>query len=150
MIFKVDADGLLTILAEEKITGQTQEIIVKPSYGLSENEVKKMLLDSLANSKSDIALRLTAEAIREARQNIDFLQKDLQKYANLLEKNEKAKIIEALKTLEALVQNALPENTDREKIITAQKHLEAASENFVLNKMNKSLEIYISKKIDEI
>jgi molecular chaperone HscA len=141
---------LLTILAEEKITGQTQEIIVKPSYGLSENEVKKMLLDSLANSKSDITLRLTAETIREAKQNIDFLQKDLKKYADLLEKNEKEKIIEALKTLEALVQNALPENADREKIIAAQKQLEAASENFVLSKMNKSLEIYISKKIDEI
>lgn len=150
VIFKVDADGLLTILAEEKITGQTQEIIVKPSYGLSENEVKKMLLDSLANSKSDITLRLTAETIREAKQNIDFLQKDLKKYADLLEKNEKEKIIEALKTLEALVQNAPPENADREKIIAAQKQLEAASENFVLSKMNKSLEIYISKKIDEI
>jgi len=150
VIFKVDADGLLTVSAEEKTTKQKQEIIVKPSYGLNENEVKKMLLDSLANSKNDIALRLTAETIREAKQNIDFLKKDIAKYPELLEESEKAEIIKALQMLEAVVQNVLPQNADREKIIEAQKNLEKISENFVLNKMNKSLEFYVSKKIDEI
>jgi molecular chaperone HscA len=40
--FKIDADGLLTVTAEEKFTKEKQEIIVKPSYGIDENEVKKM------------------------------------------------------------------------------------------------------------
>lgn len=144
--FKVDADGLLTVSAEEKITGQKQEIIVKPSYGIDEGQIKNMLLDSMRNAKQDMAQRLEAEAIREAKQNLIFLKRDLEEYGNLVDKKEKTAIEKDIKNLE----NALESRLTREKIIAVQKQLEKTSENFVLQKMNKSLEYYVSKKIDEI
>ncbi len=146
VIFKIDADGLLTIQAQEKTTGQKQEISVKPTYGLDENGIKKMLIDSLQNSKEDIVARLKSEAIFEAKQNLDFLKRDLKDYKNLVEAKDLPKIEEAMKRLESMLAN----DCSKEEIVAQQKILEEASENFVLNKMNESLKNYISKKIDEI
>ena len=144
--FKVDADGLLTVSAEEKITGKKQEIIVKPTYGIDEAQIKNMLLDSMKNAKQDMAQRLEAESIREAKQNLAFLKRDLKEYGNLVDEKEKVAIEEDIKNLE----KALELSASRENIIAAQKKLEESSENFVLQKMNKSLEYYVSKRIDDI
>jgi len=73
--FKIDADGLLTVSAEEKFSKEKQEIIVKPSYGIDENEVRKMLFDSLQNSKADITQRLLVQTIVEANHDIDIFFK---------------------------------------------------------------------------
>ena len=77
VVFKVDADGLLIVNATEEMTGETQTIEVKPSFGLDESQVKNMLLDSLRNSKQDISERLLVEAKVEAERNILALQAEL-------------------------------------------------------------------------
>ena len=144
--FKVDADGLLTVTAEEKITKQKQEIIVKPSYSLDENEIKKMLLDSLKNSKSDVENRLLIQTIVEANKDMMIVKKDLENSSTIDEK-EKKLISEKLENLEKLISR----KTSRDGIILAQQELGKAAENLVLRKVNAVLNAKIAgKKIDEI
>jgi molecular chaperone HscA len=144
--FKVDADGLLTVTAEEKITKQKQEIIVKPSYSLDENEIKKMLLDSLKNSKSDVENRLLIQTIVEANKDMMIVKKDLENSSTIDEK-EKKLISEKLENLEKLISR----KTSRDGIILAQQELGKAAENLVLRKVNAILNAKIAgKKIDEI
>ncbi len=144
--FKIDADGLLTVMAEEKFTKEKQEIIVKPSYGIDESEVKKMLLDSLQNSKADIAQRLLLQTVVEANHDIDILQKDLENFADKISADEKKLISEKIKILK----NLISEKSSRDLILEAQQELGKAAENLVLQKVNQALGEKISgKKISD-
>ncbi len=140
--FKVDADGLLTVSAEEKITGKKVEIEVRPSFSLDENEIKKMLLDSLKNSQADMENRLLIEAATEANQDVVIIEKDLE----ILEGEEKKIISEKLAKLKKLI----AEKTSREAILLAQQDLGKSAENLILRKVNDVLREKIAgKKIDE-
>src|SRR5471030_2864888 len=77
--FAVDADGLLTVSAEERTTGIAQRIEVKPSYGLSHDDMADMLYDSLDNAEEDVARRLIAEARVDARRGLLALDAALEK-----------------------------------------------------------------------
>lgn len=130
--FKIDADGLLTVFAEEKFTGEKQEIIVKPTYGLSEDEVRKMLLDSLENSKSDISARLLAQTITEANHDIAILHKDLKTYLG----EDKKIIEEKIENLKKLI----ADKASRQLILEAKEEMEKAAENLILEKVNSVLD----------
>ena len=141
--FKIDADGLLTVTAEEKFTKTKQEIEVRPTHSLGEDEVKKMLLDSLKNSGADIEKRLLIEAATEAAQDVVIIKKDLENFTGA----EKNLIAEKLKNLE----NAIKEKTSRDVILLAQQELGKAAENLVLQKVNAVLKEKIAgKKVDEV
>lgn len=140
--FKVDADGLLSVFAEEKTTGEKQEIIIKPSYGLDEEEVQKLLLESLENAKSDIAKRLLAKTVLDAQKDISILQKDLEDFSELVSQDERNLIIEKLSNLESLIEN----KSDREAIKNAIEELEKTSENFILQKVNSIMVKNLSGK----
>jgi molecular chaperone HscA len=141
--FKIDADGLLTVTAEEKLTKTKQEIEVRPTHSLGEDEVKKMLLDSLKNSQADIEKRLLIEAATEAAQDVVIIKKDLKNFVG----TEKNLIAEKLKNLE----NAITEKTSRDAILLAQMELGKAAENLVLEKVNAVLKEKIAgKKVDEV
>jgi len=142
VIFKVDADGLLTVTAEEKITGEKQEIIVQPSYGINEDAVKTMLLDSMKNASQDIKNRLLAETVSEAKQSTRILREDLETYGELISQENKEVILQQLLKLEELLQNP----QDRDLIISAAKNLEKSAESLVLQKINQSLQIFVGKK----
>ncbi len=145
--FKVDADGLLTVSAFDKITHAKQEIAVKPSFGLDENEVKQMLLDSLKNSQVDIANRLLIEAVNASVKDITIVKQDLEKFADFLTANEKKLIAESLKILENLIE----QKASRDAILEAQTQLGKAAENLVLTKVNTILNKKIAgKKVDQI
>jgi molecular chaperone HscA len=141
--FRLDADGLLTVLAEEKFTGEKQEIIVKPSYGLDEEEVKKMLLESLENSKSDIAARLLVQTINETNRDITIIKKDLKTYSG----EDKKLIEEKLTNLENLIR----ENSSRDSILKAKEEMEKAAENLILEKVNAVLEKgIVGKNVEQV
>jgi molecular chaperone HscA len=141
--FKVDADGLLTVSAEEKITGKKQQIEVRPTFSLDQNEIKKMLLDSLKNSQTDIENRLLIEAATEAMQDVVIIKKDLENFSG----TEKKIIAEKLEILEKLI----TEKTSRDAILLAQQELGKAAENLVLEKVNAVLKEKIAgKKVDEV
>lgn len=144
--FKLDADGLLTVSAEEKITKTKQEIEVKPSYSLSENEVKTMLLDSMKNSAADMEKRLLIETIVESKHDIDIIQKDLEKSDSDLSEEEKTLIAEKLEILETEIKK----QASREAVIKAHKDLEQAAEKLILKKVNTVLQSKIAgKKVNE-
>ena len=145
--FKVDADGLLTVLAEEKLTGEKQEIIVKPTYGLNEEKIKKLLLESQENAKTDIEKRLLAKALLDAKKDISILQKDLESFSHLISKEEKKNIDEKILNLE----NLFKKEAGRILIAKATEELEKAADNFILQKVNAIVNKNLSgKKVEEI
>lgn len=86
--FMLDADGILKVSAQELRSGVSQTIDVKPQYGLTDEEVEKMLLDSLTNAKSDIATRALVEASTEAEQMLSVTEKFLEKHGEQLTEQE--------------------------------------------------------------
>ena len=144
--FKVDADGLLTVTAEELSTSQKQEITIKPSYGLDANQTKEMLLDSLKNSKEDINQRLLIEKVTESEQDLELLKKDLADFGHLVDEKEKTEIQNAIDKLE----EELNTKESREAIKSAHDQMVKISENLILKKVNLALEKKVSgKNLDE-
>lgn len=86
--FLIDADGILRVSATELRSGIAQTIEVKPQYGLTDEEVEKMLLDSLTHAKEDISTRALVEATTEATQMLETTEKFMAKYADALTAEE--------------------------------------------------------------
>jgi molecular chaperone HscA len=86
--FLIDADGILKVSATELRSGVVQSIDVKPQYGLTDEQVEKMLMDSLTHAKDDIQLRALVEASTEAEQMLDVTRKFLDKHKALLTADE--------------------------------------------------------------
>jgi molecular chaperone HscA len=97
--FKVDADGLLTVSAKELTTSIEQTVEVKPSYGLSDEEVEQMLLDALDHGEEDLARRQLAERRVEAERIMHATKSALDRDAELLEEGEGERIRDALDAL---------------------------------------------------
>ena len=101
--FIIDADGILTVNAKELRSGVEQEIEVKPQLGISDEEVEKMLLDSLSNAKEDIAARALAEARQEGEQLLKTTERFLQKNAADLSQIELMDTANAMQALQLAV-----------------------------------------------
>lgn len=86
--FLINADGILSVRAKELRSGVEQSIEVKPQYGLTDEEVEKMLIDSITHAKEDIATRALVEARTEAEQLITTTERFLQKHQALLTEKE--------------------------------------------------------------
>lgn len=86
--FLIDADGILKVSAKELRSGVAQTIEVKPQYGLTDEEVEQMLMDSLTHAKDDIQTRALVEASTEAEQMLETTIKFIQKNKQYLEANE--------------------------------------------------------------
>lgn len=82
--FLLNADGILTVQAIELRSGVKQEIEVKPSYGLSDETVEKMLIDSITNAKSDVEQRMLIEARSEGEQLVYTAERFIEKHKDLL------------------------------------------------------------------
>ena len=132
--FAVDADGLLTVSAEERTTGVAQRIEVKPSYGLSHDDMADMLYDSLDNAEEDVARRLIAEARVEARRGLLALDAALEKDGALLTPAERAEIDAARTRLLTAI-----EGQDRDAITAAAEGLETLSKPFAERRMDRGI-----------
>jgi molecular chaperone HscA len=97
--FNVDADGLLSVAAREQTSGIAASIEVKPSYGLSDDEIASMLEDSFAHAADDMAARALAEAQVEADQIADATRAALAADGELLDSGERVAIDAALADL---------------------------------------------------
>ena len=136
--FTVDADGLLQVSAEEATTGIKQEVQVKPSYGLSDEEIKEMLYASMSHAKDDMEARLLAEAKVEAQGTIASLEVALEKDSHLLKIDELAVIENSLEKLRGAL------NSDNRQLVTeARKDLEQATEKFA----EKRMDLYIGEAL---
>lgn len=132
--FTVDADGLLTVAAEEKTTGVQQAVHVRPSYGLPTEEIEKMLLDSMENAKKDITERLLAEARMEAERSIVELESAIKQDGKLLEAAEKARIERQV----GVVRNAVS-GTDRDYIDAEVQELGRIAQPFAERRMDSAI-----------
>ncbi|MBC7867455.1 MAG: Fe-S protein assembly chaperone HscA [Gloeobacteraceae cyanobacterium ES-bin-316] len=101
--FLINADGILTVSAKELRSGVEQSIEVKPQYGISDEDVEKMLLDSITNAKDDIAARALAEAKTEGEQLLKTTEKFLQKNAMQLVKEELLQTASAMQALQLAI-----------------------------------------------
>jgi len=86
--FLLNADGILTVQAIELRSGVKQEIEVKPSYGLSDDTVEKMLIDSITNAQSDVAQRMLIEARSEGEQLVYTAERFIEKHNSFLSEAE--------------------------------------------------------------
>ncbi|MBC8987617.1 Fe-S protein assembly chaperone HscA [Pedobacter sp. N36a] len=99
--FMLNADGILTVQAIELRSGVKQEIDITPSYGLTDDTVEKMLIDSITHAKSDVEQRMLIEARSEGEQLVYTAERFIEKHGNFLTDAEIADTkthIEALKS----------------------------------------------------
>lgn len=86
--FLIDADGILKVSATELRSGVAQSIEVKPQYGLTDEQVEQMLMDSLTHAKEDMTTRALVEATTEAEQMIDTTESFMKKHEQYLSEEE--------------------------------------------------------------
>ncbi|MEY3969822.1 MAG: molecular chaperone DnaK [Pseudomonadota bacterium] len=121
--FDIDANGILHVSAKDKATGKENKITIKANSGLSEAEIAKMVADAEANAADDkkrielVQARNTGEAM------VHSVKKSLDEHADKVDADEKAKIEEAVKELEAVLQSE-----DKEAIEAKTDNLMKASQ----------------------
>ena len=133
--FQVDADGLLSVSAQEQTTGVQAQIEVKPSYGLDDQTITRMLKDSMANAAEDMAARARAEALVEAESITAAVTAALELDGDLLDENEQA----AIRGCIAELQSRLKEGT-AEDIRAAVAKLGQSTDNFAAKRMNRTIQ----------
>ncbi len=109
--FSLDSDGLLTVSAQEKITRMAQKIEIKPSYGLTEEDLQRMITEGFTSSREDLQQRFLSEIRLQAQQLIDILQYALTRDKDLLQEEEKESFSQALSFLQCLT-DADPKEPD--------------------------------------
>ena len=132
--FQVDADGLLSVTAKEQSTGVVAEIIVKPSYGLTEDEITNMLKSSFGSAEQDKQLRALREAIVDADRLIEAINAAILQDGHLLTEDERSVIELQLDSLKKIC-----ESNDKDKIVKMVEDLNHATENFAARRMDESV-----------
>ena len=144
--FQVDADGLLNVTAKEKNSGVVSHVEVKPSYGLTENEIETMLLSSFDHAEEDVLLRKLREQQVEADREIIALESALKEDADaLLSEKELYVINNVLAELKAIRIDG-----DAMAIKLSIEKVESVCEFYVQRRMNNNIKKVLSgHKIEE-
>jgi molecular chaperone HscA len=132
--FQVDADGLLSVHAREENSGTEASVDVKPSYGLTDDEIESMLRASMEHAEEDMQARSLREEQVEAERVIEALDSAIKADGDLLTDDERERISVARDRLADT-----RSGNDPDMIKQAIKQLEAACEQFVARRMNSSI-----------
>ncbi|VEJ56302.1 Fe-S protein assembly chaperone HscA [Pragia fontium] len=144
--YQVDADGLLSVTAMEKSTNVQASIQVKPSYGLSDDEIATMIKDSMANAQQDISARMLAEQKVEAARVLESLKAALSSDSDLLSGAELAEINRVVSQLETSAQG-----NDASAIEAAIKNVDFATQDFAARRMDSSIRSALAgHSVDEV
>ena len=139
--FTVDADGLLSVAAREQVSGVEANIAVKPSYGLSDEQIAQMLQSSFSTAEADMRARSVVEARVDAQRMILATQSALDADGDLLQSAERQEIDAAIEGLHAAAAS------DDAALIEAQtKALAQATEAFAAQRMNRGIAQALSGK----
>lgn len=144
--FTVDADGLLSVSAREQASGVEARIDVKPSYGLSDDEIARMLQEGFATAAQDIQARSLAEARVDAERLQSATATALAADGELLEAAERTAIDTALERLASLRMG-----NDAAAIEAATQALAEKTEGFAALRMNRSIrDALAGRKVDSL
>ncbi|HUR88199.1 MAG TPA: Hsp70 family protein, partial [Ramlibacter sp.] len=133
--FTVDADGLLSVGAKEQGSGVEARIDVKPSYGLSDDEIARMLKESFSTAEADMKARALAEAKVEADRMLLATQSALDADGQLLDAGERTHVDALMLSLRAIAGNS----DDAAAIDAATEALAKGTEEFAARRMNESI-----------
>jgi molecular chaperone HscA len=139
--FTVDADGLLSVDAKEQVSGVEARIDVKPSYGLSDEEIARMLQDSFSTAQQDMKARALAEAQLDADRMILATQSALAADADLLSANERAQVDSLMA---GLTDTRI--HGDAAAIEAATQALAKGTEAFAAERMNRGIQKALAGK----
>jgi molecular chaperone HscA len=132
--YQVDADGLLSVSAKETSSGVEASVTVKPSYGLADADIERMLRDSFDHAREDMYARALAEQRVDGRRLLEATRSAIAADAGLLTTNEREAIDKAMAELERL----LP-GTDHRAIKKAIEALNHATEEFAARRMDEGI-----------
>ena len=142
----IDANGILQVQAKELRTGKAASIEVKPTYGLTEAEVERMVEESFAYAEADVEARLLIETRNEADTVIIHVERALRQGADLVGEEERGRIRTALEALRAARQT-----DDRDRIRELTTELNRATEHLADVMMDAALRgALASKRASEI
>ena len=133
--FQIDADGLLSVSAREQTTGVQAQIEVKPSYGLDDETITKMLSDSISHAGGDAAARARAEAVVEAESLIGAVEAALELDGDLLDEDSLAAIRAQIAALKSL----LPE-AEANPIRNVAAALASLTDDFAAKRMDRNIQ----------
>ncbi len=132
--FQVDADGLLSVSAKEQTTGVSSAVVVKPSYGLSDAEIERMLADSIAHANEDVAARTLRENQVEADRVLEAVRAALAADGALLDATERTSI--DVRVAELAVARAGTDHLAIKKAISA---LDRVTQAFAARRMDAAI-----------
>ncbi|KAG0295085.1 hypothetical protein BGZ96_012571 [Linnemannia gamsii] len=143
---QVDADGLLSVFARELQSGVAASVVVKPSYGLSDEEIGRMLDDSFQAANIDKHARALRELQVDAERLLAATASALARDADLLSASERATIDSATKALQEVKNGAHSDVLER-----AIEVLAAATDEFAARRMNQNIRAALAgRKVDEL
>ena len=135
--YQVDADGLLTVSAREMMSGVMAEITVKPSYGLTDEQIAQMLVEGNANAGADMRARAWREVAVEAQRMIEALSSAFAEDGELLNETERSDLQGKMDALaQVMAQN---DTMPIAELRAAFDTLANASEDFAARRMNKAI-----------
>ena len=144
--FQVDADGLLSASAREAITGAEASIAVKPSYGLSDEQIAQMLRDSFSHAAEDVGLRALNEQRVEARRMLEAVEAALAADSNLLSAAELAELQAELEALRVTAAGG-----DHRAIKAAVERVNKTTEPFAARRMDRSIQrVLTGRKLEDL
>lgn len=142
--FRLNADGILTVEAVELRSGVKQEVEVKPTYGLTDEEVEKMLIDSIQNAKEDVSQRMIIEARTEAEQMVYTIERFLSKNSEQVSEQETIDTQKLLGTLKGALSSG-----DKDFILKSIDELNEFTRPFAERLMNEAISTAMKGKAIE-
>ena len=144
--FQVDADGLLNVTAREETSGVEAAITVKPSYGLSDDEIARMLTESFSTAEQDMVERSLRESRVEAERMLLATRAALAADGDLLSPTEQSQVAELLVALQAS-----RESSDHHQIDAAVEALAKGTEAFAAERMNRSIRLALAgRRVEDV
>ena len=139
--FMLNADGMLKVQAKELRSNTQQEIIITPTYGLTDEQVEQMLLDSMVHAKEDVAKRMIIEAKREGEQMRYTIESFLKKHGQLLSESEINQTNDLLHVL-----NHQLASGDKDQILTAIDAINEFTRPFAERVMDQAISVAMKGK----
>jgi molecular chaperone HscA len=133
--FQVDADGILSVTAKEQLTSVSQTITVKPSHGLTDEEIERMLLASIEHAEEDVQARLLIDNRVEAQRILKAVEKQIEANGDLLSAQERAEIEKGVQEVRASVAGS-----DHHAVKQQIERLDQVSAEFAKRVMDRGIE----------